>query len=775
MDASANSSHSARDKRIKSIIIFSRDLQKQLPSKNDGQVPCNQVDKLREQINAIKSYSLKSPGSHRHAQLDSAGTDLWNWCVKVKREDGEETSPARRAFLTFARVFSFLILALAQWGDHNAPGDLLRLEKLAIKTGRSCIADGELKFAFMALQKAAEYHGLLQSMQAKLPVEELATCRNLEVECLTLRIVLKAWKEDRLDVADHLYEKVQDCNRTTNPASAENFADSLFEIGNDLVTKKNFSLAVKWLKRAYEFINSQDLDQLSREVVELRLTISQALIRAYLNLNTAESFKSAENHVCWLESELGDKLVVLLLRLELLLSSPAEVFDSNAYATILRRMIGSLEISESSFNVMIHHIRKLDDKSPSLASSILSEFITLRILLTQHSTWIERAIVLCVKMATARRDTYETIQELRTIFDNIAAKLETSLSAAAVLAIQVLIWKKVDAAFNEGALDITEKWCHVAIHPALRHSGPANTAKITRKLMCCALQRNSLDNATKVFQSMSESTRREPMTLYLAYKLALRSRDQEMASNCLRHIIEASPKDPQYLYACCIDAQEANDKVCAIEALKHLIQNSEYNSTDAVHLPALLRVVIRLEISLLNDREENDAGRSLIIDDICQVFEGVVPAIQRDPRNGNGDKIFTVEELDWFGKNAYNLAVKMVNTGQPRQSIRIFQCCLSIISQYPNDIPTQAAEDLSLRTMFCHFLMATMQIALARAQDNIEMQLQDYLLMRSHVNAFDKELEVRLNTLDEVSKNDLQMKLSTLLVFDFEGAICLKS
>lgn len=166
--------------------------------------------------------------------------------------------------------------------------------------------------------------------------------------------------------------------------------------------------------------------------------MSQALIRAYLKLDTTEGFKKAENHVCYVESELGDKLVVLLLRLELLLSSPAEVFDSNAYAGILRRMIRSTEVSESSLNLMIHHIRKLNDKSPSLASSVLGEFITLGVLPTQQDTWVERAIVLYTQIATTHRDTHETIQELGTIFDNIEANLKNSLSAAAVLAIQMV-------------------------------------------------------------------------------------------------------------------------------------------------------------------------------------------------------------------------------------------------------------------------------------------------------------------------------------------------
>ncbi|KAI1780407.1 SPO22-domain-containing protein [Hypoxylon cercidicola] len=759
MDASSSDSpFSARDKRVKSIISFCNDLQKQLQSKHSEQTLKNLIDELENQINAVKSYSLKSPGSHRHAQLDGIGTDLWNRCIQIKRQDDGEAFPERKKLLTLARVFSFLILALAQWGDHNTPGDLLRLEKLAIKAGRSCIVDGQLKFALMTLQKAAEYNGLLQNQQAKLLQDEL-----------------RAWKEDRLDVADHLYEKIHKSRDDKDSVSAENLADSLFEIGKDLTTKKNCPLAVKWLERAYEVINSQELELLSRDAIELRLAISQALVRAYLNINTTDGFQKAENHICYVESEIGDKLVVLLLRLELLLSSPAEVFDSRAYAGILQRMVRSIDISESSFNLMIHHIRKLDDKSPNLASPVLDAFLTSRVLPTQHDAWVECVVVLRTHMATTHRDTHETIQGLATMFDSIEANLEKPLPAAAVLAVQTLIWKRVDASFNQGDLDIAEEWCHVAMHPALRHSGPANAAKIARKLLICALQKNNFDGAAEVLRSMSESARREPMTLYLAFKLALRSGDREAASDCLRQISEVSSKDPQYIYACCIDAQEAEDKICAIQALQHLIQNSEYSCPDAVHLPALLRIVIRLETSLLDDQGQSDADRQLLIDDICRVFEGVASAIQRDPRDGQGNKLFTVEELNWFSKNSYNLGVKNLRGWDLRQIVRIFQCCLSIISQYPQDIPSQAAGDLSLRGMFCNFLVATACVSLARGEDNIETQLQDYLIMRKHVKAFDAGLESRMDTLDEVSRNDLQVKLSTLLVFDFEGAICLKS
>ncbi|KAI0381571.1 SPO22-domain-containing protein [Hypomontagnella monticulosa] len=774
MDTPADSSHAARDKRIKSIISFSCEIQKNFPSKDDKKAQKNLIDELENRIQAIKSYSLRSPGSQRHTQLDSAGTDLWNWCVQAKRQDGCDVLTERSKLFTSVRVYAFLILALAQWGDRNTPGDLLRLEKLAIKAGRSCIVDSELDFAFIVLQKAADYNGTLQNLQASLPEEESDACRKLEAEYFTIRIAL-AWKQDRLDVADHLYGKVQNCKHSSDPVSVENLADSFFEIGKDLTAKKNFPLATKWLERAYECINSQELEKLSREAIELRLAISQALVRSYLSTNTTDDFQKAENHVRYIESEIGDKLVVLLLRLELLLSSPAEAFDCNAYAVVLQRMVRSLDISEFGFNIVIHHIRKLDNKSPSLASSVFDEFIASRVVPSQHDTWVEKAVVLRTQLATTHRDTYESIQGLATMFNGVGVNLETPLPATAVLAVQTLIWKKVDASFNQGELDIAEKWCRVAMHPAFCNSGPANTAKIARKLMSCALQRNNLDNATEIFQSMSESAQREPMTLYLVYKLALRSGDREMASDCLKHISEASSGDLQYLYACCLDAQEAEDKRCAIEALQHLIRKFEYTSPGAVHLPALLRIVIRLEASLLNDQGQDDADRHLLIDDICQAFESVVTAIQRDPRDDQGLKLFTIEELDWFCKNAYNLGLKNVHAWQPRQSSRMLQCCLSIISQYPQDIPVQVAEDLSLRAMFCHFLIATAHIALARSEDNIETQLQDCLLTRNHIKGFDEGLEARLNNLDEVSKEDLRMKLSTLMLFDFEAAICLKS
>ncbi|KAI1343855.1 meiosis protein SPO22/ZIP4 like-domain-containing protein [Xylariaceae sp. FL0016] len=710
--------------------------------------------------------------------FDAAHDTLLTACA-LKNPDDRSNDPIVNCCFSFMirrddhkMVFSFIILALAQCGDSNTPRGLVRLQKLAIKTGRSY--NSQLEFALMALTKAAEYHSSLQNLQDALPCEEASMCRALDSEYLILRMVL-SWKEDRLDVADHLYEKINEQKEDLDTTSAESAADCLFEIGKDLATKQDTTLAVKWLGRAYQILDSQELDRLSRDSLELRMAILQALVQSYLSLGTPEGLQKAENHVSYIESEIGDKLFVLLLRLEIILHSPAEVFDCNTYAGIIRRMVKSVDLSNSSFDLIIYHIRKLEDKSPNLACVVLDTFISARVVPSQREEWICRAITLRAHMAVMHRDTTESIEALVALLDGIKASKETPLASATSVAIHTLIWKKIEANFDQGRLDITEKWCRCALHPVLQASGPLNLSRITRKLLLCSLHGNSLESAAEILASMNEDAKSEPMTIYLAYKLGLRNGDRQMISECLENLGSHSSKDLRYLYACCVDAQQTNNRPIAIEALKMLSEKHDLSHPGPIHFPALLRLIIRLGKSILNEDRSDKRDYDVTIEDICRTFEHAVSVLQQAPRNELGNKMFTLDELNWFSKNAYNLGLANLTSWETRQVVRILDCCLAMGACYPSDMPRGEASDLGLRTMFCHFLIAVGLIALARAEDNVEAGLQHYLVMRRHVKSFDSLLESRMGELDEGCLRDLREKLGTLLIFEFEAAICLKS
>ena len=139
------------------------------------------------------------------------------------------------------------------------------------------------------------------------------------------------------------------------------------------------------------------------------------------------------------------------------------------------------------------------------------------------------------------------------------------------------------------------------------------------------------------------------------------------------------------------------------------------------------------------------------------------------------ETVWTTAELDWFSKNSYNLSIDNLSRWAPRHSLRMLQCCISFIDQYPSDISEQISDDLSLRKMFCEFSAATALVALARGEDNTEIYLQDYLNLRKHVASFDNLLQNKLDKMEEGPAQDLLQKLSVLIAFDFEAACQLKA
>lgn len=101
-------------------------------------------------------------------------------------------------------------------------------------------------------------------------------------------------------------------------------------------------------------------------------------------------------------------------------------------------------------------------------------------------------------------------------------------------------------------------------------------------------------------------------------------------------------------------------------------------------------------------------------------------------------------------------------------------CCIGFIDRYPQDIGEDARDDVTLRKMFCNFCAATSFVSVARAEQNIEQQLQFYHNLRKHVSSFDHLLQEKLEKLEVEITEDLLQKLSVLLAFDFEAACRLK-
>jgi len=60
---------------------------------------------------------------------------------------------------------------------------------------------------------------------------------------------------------------------TLEPATAEVLADLCYEVGKDLLKKKDYVVAVRWLERAYDTLTMRDIERMSVDSGELRCSV----------------------------------------------------------------------------------------------------------------------------------------------------------------------------------------------------------------------------------------------------------------------------------------------------------------------------------------------------------------------------------------------------------------------------------------------------------------------------------------------------------------------
>ncbi|KAE8452848.1 hypothetical protein EG329_013120 [Mollisiaceae sp. DMI_Dod_QoI] len=772
-----------KDKRVKALLStlchpFASELEAQL-SKAASSRTAEILLKETEKNIATFPDNLNASAASKCEEIDHCGTTIWNLCTRLRREYDTDNPHDVPLILLLARVFAFLLLDCAHRCGKAIAGNIPRLMKIGLKAGKTCLDRKQADLALKVLEKVGGYEGLLKKSDSEIS-DDGGSFNNMIAEYYVLRTAV-AWHKGQFSIAELMFEKSISSLHLFDPYTAESLADVLYEMGKDLLGKKEYQLSSKWLDRAYNVLNRQELDKLSIDASELRISIIQSLTKALLGLPEPDAFDRARSLVTLLENELGDKLVVLLLKIELLSFPTHGPFDSGSYSDVLLRMTRTMFLNDGNFSLIMFHIRKLNDKSPSLACKALDAFLTLRLLKAEESleSWIGKALVTRLWFTVNQRDSEDALQSLYDLFEVIIANMTKPLPAEATLAAHTLLWKRIESNYAQGQYETAERWCRLGLHWIFASSGEINTARLSRKLLLCALARKDIGNAKEMFNSMPDSTRNEPMSRFLMYKIAVRGGDTDLAAECLQAINSAArvTQDLTLLYGCVLDAQQVGDKKQTLAGLQLVLEKSDYGVQTPVHLPSLLRLTISLMLALLEENPGYENSEALdTIDKLCKAFERGAVAVRKARSSSNlVDTAWTIDELEWFSKNSYNLAIKHLSDWNPRNSLQMLKSCLDFMDQYPKDISEQILEDLSLRKMFCAFSAATALISLARAEDSIEAQMQDYLNVRKHVDMFDTLLQEKVDNMNEDMEQDLRRKLSILAAFDFEAACRLKA
>ncbi|MCJ1284476.1 hypothetical protein MMC26_003808, partial [Xylographa opegraphella] len=712
---------------------------------------------LLEHIDKLAEHRLVAAIDFR--AVDEYGTRLWNIASRLKKDEANSIK-----LVCLVRVFACLLLDCGYRSTAGGTANAIRVLKSALKTTKLCLDQRHVALAERIVEKAAYYEEALKHCDRDDVQDSNTLHTDLSSDYFMMRIAL-AWQQGRLDLAENWFAKIEPALAELDPILTERLADLLFEIGKERNGKAAYDTAIQWLEQAHDVLRLKSDEELSSDAGDLQTSILYTMARALMQAPGDETIGRAWNIAHELDTGPSDKLAVLILKLDIMDTNAEN--DPQDYCDLLIRMIRTIQLTESTFMTTLHYIHKLKPRSSTLAHVLLGKLLLERLPGTEKPEWVERILVTIIWNLTTSKDNEGIQDSLKQILDVLPAQFQNWIGASATHAAQTLIWRRIEKSYNQREYSEAIVWSRLALHEIFDNSGDMNIGKIQRKIIICTLATSDYATARSIYSGMSDTVRSADETKYLMYKVALRSGDRELAVECLEAISIGSTKDGTLLYACVLEAQQMGQREQAISAMVHVLDKYNYGSPPGVNLPALLRCTARL---LIQEIESSVGGDNSNIDAICSLFDGAVSQAKLQRRDAQND-IFSLSELDWFCRNAYNMAVRFCTIWNPPESLRLVQ----FIDLYPKDMDTSTLADLSLRRMFCDFLGASLLVMLARGEDAIEPQLQYYLDLRRHTKSFQIHFVAQVDSLQGGAKDDLCRKASMLLTFDFEAAVRLKA
>lgn len=186
------------------------------------------------------------------------------------------------------RVFAFYLLdmahqAICKQGRNNV-GNMIRVLRVSLKAGRSCIEQNELDLASKLFQRSASYVET-RGREAGSPVKgddkedivQEEIMEELTTEYYLLRAAL-AWKSERIDLTQYWLAKVViHVDHGTASCLVEKKADLEYEIGKAELKKKRHGDATKWLEMSRDTMDAINQEDLTPDCCELRLAVTNDL------------------------------------------------------------------------------------------------------------------------------------------------------------------------------------------------------------------------------------------------------------------------------------------------------------------------------------------------------------------------------------------------------------------------------------------------------------------------------------------------------------------
>ena len=149
-----------------------------------------------------------------------------------------------------------------------------------------------------------------------------------------------------------------------------------------------------------------------------------------------ESRRKAWNIVQELDVAHGERLIVLLLKLDLYALDPN--FSPQDFGDVLLQIVRTVHLTDTNVKTALHHVHKLRSRNPRIAHTILVSLAVERLGGAEYFAWLEKTLITITWNCTTSTDFTDAHRLLEDVFNTVLAHTGRALSQSATHAAQVV-------------------------------------------------------------------------------------------------------------------------------------------------------------------------------------------------------------------------------------------------------------------------------------------------------------------------------------------------
>ena len=161
-----------------------------------------------------------------------------------------------------------------------------------------------------------------------------------------------------------------------------------------------------------------------------------ALVKALVDTDGEDNRKKAWNVIHELDVAHGDRLIVLLLKLDLYALDVT--FSAQEFGDILHSIIRTVHLTDTNVKTALHYVHILRTRNSSMAHTVLVSLATERLIDAEESAWLEKTLITITWNCTTSMDLTNSHELLEDVLNTVLADTGRAISQSATHAAQVV-------------------------------------------------------------------------------------------------------------------------------------------------------------------------------------------------------------------------------------------------------------------------------------------------------------------------------------------------